>query len=37
MITGKKIYLQYQGKDVTVLNQRSKLWTHDYGYIDRSS
>ena len=37
MITGKKIFLQYQGKDLTVLNQRSKLWTHDYGYIDRSS
>lgn len=37
MITGKKIYLQYQGKDMTVFNQRSRLWTHDYGYIDRSS
>jgi len=37
MITGKKIYLQHQGKDVTVFNQSSRLWTHDYGYIDRSS
>lgn len=32
MITGKKIYLQYQGKDVTVFNQRSRLWTHFYDY-----
>lgn len=33
MITGKKIYLQYAGKDVTVFNQRSRLWTHPYDYV----
>ena len=37
MICGKKIYLQYEGKDLTIMNQRSRLWTHDYGYMDRSS
>ncbi|MBR5231908.1 MAG: hypothetical protein IKW00_06645 [Clostridia bacterium] len=30
MITGKKSYLQYEGKEITVLNQRSRLWTHLY-------
>jgi len=33
MITGKKIYLQYQGHDITVFNQRSCLWTHPYDYV----
>ena len=33
MITGKKIYLQYVGKDITVFNQRSRLWTHPYDYV----
>ena len=33
MITGKKHYLQYEGKDITVLNQRSRLWTHYYDYV----
>lgn len=37
MITGKKIYLQYEGKDITVFNQSNRQWTHDYGYIDRSA
>lgn len=34
MITGKKAYLQYQGKDITLLNQRSRLWTHYYDYVE---
>jgi len=32
MITGKKVYLRYQDKDITVFNQRSRLWTHYYDY-----
>ena len=32
MITGKSIQFNYQGKTVTVLNQRSRLWTHPYDY-----
>ena len=37
MMTGKKIFLTYEGRDLTIFNQSSRLWTHDYGYIDRSS
>ena len=37
MITGKKICVTYHGRDLTVFNQNSRLWTHDYGYIDRSA
>ena len=37
MITGKKICVTYQGHDLTVFNQNCRLWTHDYGYIDRSA
>lgn len=33
MITGKKIYLQVAGRDITVFNQRSRLWTHPYDYV----
>ena len=32
METGKCIRFDYQGKTVTVLNQRSRLWTHPYDY-----
>ena len=37
MITGKKICVTYQDRDITVFNQNCRLWTHEYGYIDRSS
>lgn len=33
MVTGKCIQLEYQGKHMTVLNQRSRLWTHPYDYV----
>lgn len=33
METGKRINLSYQGKDMTVFNQRSRLWTHPYDYV----
>ena len=32
IITGKSINLNYRGKNLTVLNQRSRLWTHPYDY-----
>ena len=32
MITGKRIDVVYKGKHITVLNQRSRLWTHPYDY-----
>lgn len=32
-MTGKKIYLQHEGRDITVFNQRSRLWTHPYDYV----
>lgn len=32
METGKRIVLTYNGKDLTVFNQRSRLWEHPYDY-----
>ncbi|MBQ9300363.1 MAG: hypothetical protein IJ214_07610 [Clostridia bacterium] len=32
MVTGKSIRFDFRGKTVTVLNQRSRLWTHPYDY-----
>lgn len=33
METGKRIFLTHDGKDLTVFNQRSRLWTHPYDYV----
>lgn len=32
MESGKRIEMIYNGKAVTILNQRSRLWTHPYDY-----
>ena len=32
MESGKRIEMTYHGKAVTILNQRSRLWTHPYDY-----
>ena len=32
MESGKRIEMIYNGKAVTILNQRSRLWTHHYDY-----
>lgn len=37
MLTGKKLYVTYEGRDLTVFNQSNRLWTHDYGYIVRNA
>ena len=37
MMTGKKHFVTYQGRDLTLFNQSNHTWTHDYGYIDRSA
>ncbi len=35
--TGKTIQLNYQGRQLTLCNQRSRDWTCPYGYQDRDS
>lgn len=37
MLTGKKFFVTYQNRDLTLFNQSNRKWTHDYGYIDRSA
>ena len=33
METEKRIYFNYQGKHITGLNQRCRLWSHPYDYV----
>ena len=36
-LTGKTIDVIYEGRPLTLCNQRCRSWTHSYGYLDHDS